>query len=103
MKREELIKLITDNFAEGEEVSFRYCDDQGDLISTRAFFEVDKTEVIEDCYWTLFDSSHNIIRDHVARKDLRDAIGELGHMYASSKMTVTKSKIVETKVIDVCR
>ena len=99
MKREELIKLITDNFAEGEEVSFRYCDDQGDLISTRAFFEVDKTEVIEDCYWTLFDSSNNIIRDHVADKDLSDAISELGHMYASSKRTVTKSKVVETKVI----
>ena len=31
MKREDLIKLITDNFAEGEEVSFRYCDDQGGL------------------------------------------------------------------------
>ena len=103
MKREDLIKLITNNFAEGEEVSFRYCDDQGDLISTKAFFEVDKTEVIEDCYWTLFDSSNNIIRDHVTRKDLCNAIIELGHMYAFSTMTITKSKIVETKVIDVCR
>ena len=101
MKREDLIKLITDNFAEGEEVSFRYCDDQGSLISDKASFEVDKAEVIEDSYWTLFDSSNNIIRDHVADKDLRNAISELGHMYASSKMTVTKSKIVETKVIDV--
>ena len=101
MKREDLIKLITDNFAEGEEVSFRYYDDQGSLISDKASFEVDKAEVIEDSYWTLFDSSNNIIRDNVADKDLRNAISELGNMYASSKMTVTKSKIVETKVIDV--
>ena len=99
MKREDLIKLITDNFAEGEEVSFMYYDDQGSLVSDEASFGVDKAEVIEDCYWTLFDSSNNIIRDHVADKDLSNAISELGHMYASSKRTVTKSKVVETKVI----
>ena len=99
MKREDLIKLITDNFAEGEEVSFMHYDDQGSLISDEAHFEVDKSEFIEDCYWTLFDSSNNIIRDHVADKDLLNEISELCNMYASSKRTVTKSKVVETKVI----
>ena len=107
MKREDLIKLITDNFAEGEEVSFRYCDQHGNYttISTKAFFDVDKTETVEDCFWTLFDLDGNIISDHVSDKDfnaaLHDAVHDRSRTYSYSKRTVIKTKTKKTKVIDV--
>lgn len=101
MKREDLIKLITDNFAEGEEVSFRYCDDQGDIVSTKAFFDIDTQEYIEDGYWTIFDANHNVIRDHISHEDIDKDVARFGHMYGSSEWTTTKKKTVTTKVIDV--
>lgn len=101
MKREDLIKLITDNFAEGEEVSFRYYDDQGDVVSTKAFFAVDKQEHIEDGYWTIFDTNNNVIGDNVSYHDINKVISTLGHMQVRSVWTTTKKKVVTTKVIDV--
>lgn len=99
MKREDLIKLITDNFAEGEEVSFRYCDDQSDLISAKAFFEVDVSEYVKDGYWQFFDENHKLIRDHVSKDDYDKVAAFV--KYAFTEWVTTKTKVVKTKVIDV--
>ena len=101
MKREDLIKLITDNFAEGEEVSFRYCDDQGDIVSTYAFFDIAKQEYVESGYYTIFDTNNNVIRDNVSCNDINKVISTLGHMQVKSVWTTTKTKTVTTKVIDI--
>lgn len=99
--REDLIKLITDNFSEGEEVSFRYYDDQGDIVSSKAFFAIDTQEYIEDGYWTVFDTNNNVICDNVSHEDIDKNIAKFGHMYGRSEWTTTKKKTVTTKVIDV--
>lgn len=101
MKREDLIKLITDNFAEGEEVSFRYCDDQGDIVSTYASLDIAKQEYVESGYYTIFDTNNNVIRDNVSYNDINKVISTLGNMQVKSVWTTTKTKTVTTKVIDI--
>ena len=99
MTREDLIKLITDNFAEGEEVSFRYCDDQGSLITTDAFFAEDVNECAEDGHWQLFDENHKLIRDNVSKDEYDKVAASVKHAF--TEWVTTKTKVIKTKVIDV--
>lgn len=105
MKREELIKLIEDNFKEGEEVSFRYSDDQGDVITQDARVVMDESEQIIDGVWRLTDKDGNLLRECTSEEMTkierdRRAKGEQP-FWAYAEWKTLKSKKVVTKVIAV--
>lgn len=105
MKREDLIKLITDNFAEGEEVSFRYADDQGNVVTSKATFALDKTDYIREAIHTIIDFNGKVLKDGLTDSELDKILKELRNagVKCTWKLNTSMSKIetVTTKVIDV--
>lgn len=100
MKREDLIKLITDNFAEGEEVSFRYYDEQGTVISTEPEFVVDEHTVIDKFITEYYDGDRLVMtsEDHSEVDEYLRA----GRIHSlRTRIRICEEHVVKTKAIAV--